>query len=292
MPVETQFVESTTLFPKDLPSPSASVEHWSPVLQLGAKPDLQAILKEADDLEANAHYEEALQRRLWYHNHALEYEPEAQRGVRLSFALFEWMALGRKYPKARQALLEIRDHNLHAFAEGHGTYTLFKDIAAINERCGYEPSTCDLFKWLKDQQPELAKRCYTVAEDALVSRREYALCLAYVGDGQARFDQHRNNWEQRAQWERTIEQRTQQSQQRMEEYWAQQGRKPPASRPSFRPPSTADNLLANDTRRLIEILVGAGHKADAEKIRGQALALLDHPRIQSALSDAEQKRSR
>ena len=287
--VHPQFVESPTLFPPELAAPSASVEHWSPKLEPGAKPNLQAILSAAKEFTAENRYEDSLQYHLWYHNHALEYDPEGQRGVRLSFALSDWAALGRKYPKAREALLEIRDRDLHEFAEGRGSVALFKDIEAINKEWGHDSTTCRLFKYLNDQQPELATRCYPVAERALVKKGEYALCLAYVGDGQARFKKHCQNWEKLAKWEHHMGQVMQQGQQRMDEYWAQKGQKPPAGVPRFGLPRAADNLLVADTRQLIEILVGAGHKADAENIRTQALALLDDPRLQSAVSDAEKK---
>ena len=286
--IHSQFVESPTLFAPELPAPSASVEHWSPALQSGTKPNLDKILSEARELVAKNQYEDSLQRHLWYHNHALEYEPEA-RGVRLSFALSYWTELGRKYPKARKALLEIRDRDLHEFAQGRGSVALFKDIAAINEQWGYDSTTCRLFKYLKDHQPELATRCYPVAEDALVKKSEYALCLAYVGDGQARFKKHCQNWEKLAKWEQHIGQIQQQTQQKTDEYWAKKGQKRPAGVPRYVPSRSADNLLVGDTRQLIEILVGAGHKADAENIRTQALALLDDPRLLSAVSDVEKK---
>ena len=165
---------------------------------------------------------------------------------------------------------------------------LFKDIAAINEQWGHESTTCRLFKDLKDQQPELATRCYPVAEDALVEKGEYALCLAYIGDGQARFKVHCRNWEQRAKAEQRARQIMQQGQKKTDEYWAQKGQTRPAG-PSFILPPAADNILVGDTRQLIEILAWAGHKADAEKICTQALALVDDTRLQSALSDAEKK---
>jgi hypothetical protein len=286
--IHTQFVESSTLFPPELPAPSASVEHWSPALRPGTKPDLFAILSAARDYTAANRYEESLQHHLWYHNHALEYEPEAQRGVRLG-ALQDWAALGRKYPKAREALLEIRDRDLHEFAAGRGSVTLFKDIAAINEQWGQHSTTCRLFKYLKDQQPELAKRCYPVAEDALVKKGEYALCLAYIGDGQARFKVHFENWERLAKWEQHMGQVLRQGHQKAEEVMAQNGQKRPAGMPSFIPPPAADNLLVGDTRQLIEILVGAGQKSNAQNICTQALPLVDDPRLQTAISDAEKR---
>lgn len=284
--------ERSTVFPAELPEPSASVEHWAPAFQPGAKADVLQVFFEAKELATHNHYEEALQRYLWYHNHALEYDPEGQRGVRLSSGISCWVELGRQYPKAQEALLEIRDRDLHEFEVGRGSAALFKDIEAINRHLGHDRTTCRLFKELREHQPELAKRCYAAAEDALVKQGEYALCLAYVGDGQARFQQHRQNWEKLSQWEQHIGQVLEQGQQRMAAYAAQQGRKPPAGLPSYRPPPAADNLLVKDTCQLVEILVGAGHTADAEHICTQALALVDDPRLQSAVQEAEQKLSR
>ena len=68
----------------------------------------------------------------------------------------------------------------------------------------------------------------------------------------------------------------------------QNGQTRPAG-PSFMPPRAADNILVGHTRQLVEILVGAGHKADAQNICTQALVLVDDPRLQSAVSDAEKK---
>ena len=58
---------------------------------------------------------------------------------------------------------------------------------------------------------------------------------------------------------------------------------------SVAPPKFADKHFIDETRELIEILVGANHKADAEKIQAAALTILDDARLKSAVSDAEQK---
>ena len=55
-------------------APSASAETWSPTLAPGVKPDLQNILNEAKNLMDEGKYEEALQRQIWYFDHALEYD--------------------------------------------------------------------------------------------------------------------------------------------------------------------------------------------------------------------------
>jgi hypothetical protein len=108
--------------------PPASAETWSSTLAPGEKPDLQKILSDAKDFMTKGQYEEALQRHIWYHNHALEYD-QGQTGVRLSFALSQWVELGRRYPKAKQALIEIRDCDTQKLAGGEGYFNLFRDYA-------------------------------------------------------------------------------------------------------------------------------------------------------------------
>jgi hypothetical protein len=54
------------------------------------------------------------------------------------------------------------------------------------------------------------------------------------------------------------------------------------------PPNFADKNFVNQTRQLIEVLIGDGYQADAEKIQQQAVALLDDGRLKSAVADAQQ----
>ena len=51
----------------------------------------------------------------------------------------------------------------------------------------------------------------------------------------------------------------------------------------------ATNNFVGEVRRLVEILVGTGHKNDAEKIQAQAVSVLDDTRLKSAVSDAEER---
>ena len=55
------------------------------------------------------------------------------------------------------------------------------------------------------------------------------------------------------------------------------------------PPKTADKRFVDQTCQLVEILVGSGHKGYAEKIRDQALALLENERLKSSVADVERK---
>ena len=165
----------------------ASAETWSPAVAPGNTPDLQKILDEAKDFMSRGAYEEALQRHIWYHNHALEIDP-AQTGVRLSFALSGWMELGRRYPKAKQALIEIRDNKTREIAQGRGYSEMVQEVQAINHELQDDDATYALFKTIREKDPKLAGQCYFYLESLLVSKGEYQWCFSHMGDPQGRFN--------------------------------------------------------------------------------------------------------
>ena len=106
----------------------AAAETWSPALIPGENPDFTKIRNEIRTLRDTAQYDEALGREIWCFNHALEYD-RGMAGVRLSFALSDWVEFGRRYPKATQALIEIRDHDMQQFIEGTVLPGWFQEIS-------------------------------------------------------------------------------------------------------------------------------------------------------------------
>jgi predicted Ser/Thr protein kinase len=266
-----------------------SVETWSPAIAAGEKPDYQKILNDAKDLTDHGQYEEALQRLNWYFNHS-KFEP-GQGAVRLSFALSSWMELGRRYPKARQALIEIRDHDTREIIEGRGYSELVQEVQAINHELQDDDSTYALFKTIRAKDPQLAGQVYLFLEDLPVSKGEYQWCYDHIGDPQTRFDQiHQNLDMLRDNQKRMSDFQQKMAQQRAD--WNQQHGV--TNTRSFALPDNTAMLkkFANDgfvgkTRELIEILVATGHMSDAENIRDQAVKILDDPRLPSAIADAQ-----
>ena len=227
-------------------------------------PDPGKVLDEARELATKAQYEEALQRHIWYHNHALEYD-SGQSGVRMSFALSNWIELGRKYPKARQALVEIRDRGNRMFAEGRGDFALFQEVSSINQYLQVEDDTVVLFKSILKQDPELARQCYFAAEDLLVRKGEYQTCMTLIPDFEAKFS---SILEQRERTEK-LYQRNPQMMANLQRFH--------------------DARFVQQVRTVIELLVAAGRKPEAEKIRDRAMAILNSAQIESAVMEAEKK---
>ena len=256
--------------------PTALTKAWSPAVAPGQKPDPNKVRDEANALRAKGQNQAALDRYLWYWNHALEYEPSLS-AVRLSFLLSDWVELGRRYPKAKEALLNIRTRDAQVLLGGGGDFDVFMELASLNQCLQDEEATYDLFNKLRQRNPTLAWQCFFVAEPVLVKHGDYALCLEYVGDSKAAFDRIRQRWQLLKQQEQSGGENPVQS-------------PSPAAPLQFpKPPKLADRQFIDDTCQLILILVKTDHKTEAEHICDQALESVDDPRLKSAVSDAEQE---
>ena len=247
---------------------------WSPSVAPGQKPDPNKIRDEANELRAKGEYQAALDRYLWYWNHALEYEP-ALSAVRLSFLLSDWVELGRRYPKAKQALLDTRARDTQLLLAGGGDFDLFLELSNINRSLQDEDATYEAFNKLRQRNPTLAWQCFLVVERWLVKRGDYALCLEYVGDPEAAFDRISQRWRLLKQYEQPAEANP------------VQAASPVATLGSPTPTRTADRRFVDESCQLILILVKTDHKTEAEHIRERALALVNDPQLKSAISDAE-----
>ena len=102
------------------------------------------VLERARTARLEGRYEDALRDHLWFHENALAVEPGLA-GVRLSFALRDWIYLAEQFPLARRALQGLRDRDTERMLNGGESRELFRDIVAINSALGEERATQDLF---------------------------------------------------------------------------------------------------------------------------------------------------
>jgi len=138
-------------------------------------------LREGEEAARNGHFEEALRHFIWFHEHALQHN-QAYYGVRLSFALADWVALGEAFPPALQALRDICDTKIARLRGGDGDRETFTDVAVINERLRRSDTTYELFLYLRANSPQLAHECADRAMDAIVEARDFQLARMYLSD--------------------------------------------------------------------------------------------------------------
>src|SRR6185503_2215938 len=107
--------------------------------------EAQEALNEARQFAEDGKFEEALDRHVWFHEHALEVRPSYY-GVRLSYALSDWAELGKVYPKALETLKGIRDEKASRLLTGQTDRHLFHDVESINDHLNESVATVELFK--------------------------------------------------------------------------------------------------------------------------------------------------
>jgi tetratricopeptide (TPR) repeat protein len=220
---------------------------------------MKDALEQARQLAAAGKFEEALQKHIWFHNHALEVDP-AYYGVRLSFALADWVELGRKYPPALTALQKIRDEKTSRLVNGLANRDLFHDVESINEYLDESAATVALFKKIEGKQPDFAASVYDLADEALILAGEYALARKYLGDPMFRFETAKRHFEDGMRYAKTSEREE-------------------ASR------RATEHIFTDEIVRIVNVLDKAGDQDRAREIQSKALAVLNNPTIRGAITN-------
>lgn len=130
---------------------------------------------------AAGRYEEALREHIWFHDHALEEQPSLY-GVRLSYALSDWIELANRCPPALVALKAIRDAKPDRLVHGDGDQRLFHDVRAINEQLEQQELPHELFVRLREANPALTEKCADLAMAAIVRSKDFELARRLVRD--------------------------------------------------------------------------------------------------------------
>lgn len=145
-------------------------------------PDPQAIMAEAKADTTAGRYEDALAKQLWYHENAIQLQPSLT-GVRLSFALMNWLELGEAYPPALEKMKQVRDETEKRIRDKNKVrirFEDFHDFVALNETLREEQRTAELFHWIDKHDEEDAQRVFDVARPALIKQGDFELCGKYT----------------------------------------------------------------------------------------------------------------
>jgi hypothetical protein len=216
--------------------------------------DMQAYLERTQQLVRQRSYKEALDRFVWFHEHALEYAP-AMSGVRLSFALSYWKNLGDVYPPAQQAMVDMRDRKTRQLQEGRGNAALFSDVEALNRTLGENAKTVRLFREIDKKDAALAAECWWFVRDAVFMDKQYEIAKKYIPAPlkdylreKARYDENVALYEN-----------------------------PQVGGAHFR--EWNEKHFVDDSLQLIELATFTGDKAMAQEIRKRAASVIDDPRL-------------
>lgn len=153
---------------------SISAQAWTPP----ADPNPEQILKEARADAKAGRLDDAAAKHRWYHDKVLGLMP-SHAGVRLSFALSDWVALARRHPPAMVDLRAARDRALaHVEAGDWRARSAFQDLVRLNEVLDEPALTRDAFALLAQRQPGEAELWLSGALPALVETKAFELAAA------------------------------------------------------------------------------------------------------------------
>jgi hypothetical protein len=217
--------------------------------------------RRAQEAAHDGRHEEALREYRWFHDHALEAQPSLY-GVRLSFALSAWLDLAKAYPKALDALKDIRDRKTRRLVDGEGDRELFHDVESINEHLGDFRATYELFLQLRANNPTLAEECAGLAMPAIVNAKDYGLARELVGDPAGKIRK----------WSSVLNQDI-----------ADLAKEPPREAPVQ---DAYVHIYAERVGLLLTVLNGVGEHAHANSIRQVALASVESAAVREAVADA------
>ncbi len=211
---------------------------------------------DARRLAQSGDYAGALAKHVWFHNNALALRPSYY-GVRLSFALSDWVELGRKYPPAMQKLKSIRDEKNAGLSSGTKDRELFHDVVSINEHLGEQEKTVQLFKKIDASDPEFASNVYDLADSALLENKEYALAKKHLGDAARRFAHAKADFENGMRYAKETVGAAQRQ--------------------------ADETIFTDEAVRIITVLRETGDRDKAKKIQSEALSVLNTAGIRDAL---------
>jgi len=223
-------------------------------------PNPQTILLEAEADNRAGRYEDALAKHVWFQENALKIQP-AQYGVRLSFALSDWVELGKSYPPALEKLKSIRDEDDRQIREKKASRDLFADFEAINKHVQDPTRTKDTFIWLDKNDATFAGEVFSLAEADLVRAKEYRVCEKYLHPD-ADFERSSNYYEMQLEIAKSATMGN-----RLLDF--------------------AKKKFSNESATLVALLVVNGRKEQAEAIAAKAEKVLEDSNLKALLEKAK-----
>ncbi|HTG45388.1 MAG TPA: hypothetical protein VK633_12735 [Verrucomicrobiae bacterium] len=224
-----------------------------------AKDDAERALNDARRLAERGDFEGALAKHVWFHDNALKVR-RSYYGVRLSFALSDWIELAKKYPAALEKLKSIRDEKTERLLAGATNRELFHDVESINEHLGEMAATVALFKRIEAGNPKFASQIYDLADEALLQNREYVLAKKYLGDPTERLVTAKRNFEEGMKFAKTS-------------------KSGDASRRAF------ERIFTDKVVQITTVLRETGDETGAKNIQTEGLKTLDNAAIRDALKE-------
>ncbi len=126
-------------------------------------------------------YSEALKQYEYFFDHALDDDPYASYGVRLSYCLDEWASLGKQYTEALQRLEWKADEALALLNESRDPER-FHDFMAICSYLERKEDPIQRFLGYHSSDRDLAESIVRFIWNELVEEGQWAVCAEYLSN--------------------------------------------------------------------------------------------------------------
>jgi len=222
--------------------------------------DMQKYLSATQNLVKEGKHEEALERFIWFHGHALEHD-ESMYGVRLSFALSYWKNLGETYPPALKAFIKMRDDKENRIRDGKGDSSLFHDVLALNRTLEDPKKSVALFEFVSKKQPAKSSEYWGFAKDVILEQKRYDIARKYIKDVGTEFANVNEMYDHNV----TLYKNPQIGGERFKKY--------------------NENNFVSEVHKLIDLALALGDREAAIKIRDSALDVIDDERLKNLVPE-------
>lgn len=108
--------------------------------------------------------------------------PDAPSHIRGSYCVSALRDLGKDYPPAMDALLDLRDRASQQLVSGSGGDALLEDVLAIDKALGDVQHSCTLLSGLDAISPQLVRNQGLFAVEVFAEGGDMALARKYLGD--------------------------------------------------------------------------------------------------------------
>ena len=134
-------------------------------------------------------FAKALEKFQYFFDHALDDDPGALYGVRLSYCLAEWARLGEKYSPAASALVQKKDESLANFEKTRDP-EYFHDFVAICGHLKLDEDVVKNFLRIDKLDRDLSATAYRFARDCLIAHECWSTCSAHTRNSRSTYDQY------------------------------------------------------------------------------------------------------
>ncbi|WP_413662474.1 hypothetical protein ACG1BZ_14750 [Microbulbifer sp. CNSA002] len=145
------------------------------------------VLSKARKAYQDEDYPAALENYQWFYHNALDVD-EAYYGVRLSYCLGEWADLGREFPEAADALLQLKKVTLSDFSSTKSREA-FHEYSRICEYLECKEEVYDQFLAVYGSDRELAEKLFPYVYEYCASNEKWDICREYLGTGNSQYKQ-------------------------------------------------------------------------------------------------------